>query len=266
MNTAELGRAHARFCLVASTLVLGACCGAPTDDVIIGSPMERWDHNRTVAIEEWTYETSESPFAPPSARSVGLPVFSTEALASPYGALDERGDWSGVPPRGGRLGADGLPEAWLRPAFLGVALPLSDDETDHAESDRVDLIDFLSAGPHANAGLERLPLAGSLPEDTAARFAPILTLLSNEAMLATRESIVAWARDHGVHTSRDILDPRFLQSSFADRVALKVEGFWFVLFMPDLDPRQFSRLIVAPDRGERRDAPQGELVGGGGPP
>jgi hypothetical protein len=216
---------------------LAACC--PPRTVTMGSPYERYDHNRT----------SELVFPPvQEARTL------KDEMYTPFGSES----FPKVSATGQTKKPDRLPEANIVPIFTGVALPLSDEPGANGDSDRKDLVDYLAAGPLAKAGVDRKPTSGG----DAEVYRPILDFLASTACISGGESQIA-KQLPGVEIdfASRVIDARFELSSFAETVGLKYKDFWFVLYrLPKANC--YSRLVVVPVRSKGQDF-SGKKPGGG---
>jgi len=216
-------------------LLLSACCGSPA--VNLGPPHDRYDHNRTLIINEWEYMKWDTGAAPVR-KTVQLDRLNRDAVYTPRG--HEAAPRAAEPPKG----KDGLPAAHLVPVYTGVALPLSSEPVAEV-SDREDLIDYLGQGGLAHQGVEVPDMPAALPQETEKKFRLVLELLSSKERLESRARVLEWAEKHALESTFRIVDSRYLAVSFADRVALEHHGFWFVLFrLPDTDA--YTRLVVVP--------------------
>ena len=216
---------------VALVLVAVAVGGCSRAVLAIGSPFDRYDHNRTVPLR--------------GATPAGIRV-TDEMLAVGGSPAFPRLQVDGTRP------ADALPAANLVPVFTGVPLPLSREPIAGARSDHDDLVDFLAAGPNAQAGVEPGETAGDAV--TAARcYAEILALLSSPDRLAGGAAgLRAWARCCDVTFADDVVDPRYRARAFAEIAAFRYRQYWFVLYrLPQTTA--FSRLVVAPVPITRQD-------------
>ena len=157
------------FCCVVLILIVGVLGTSCVQRVVIGSPYERYDHNRTLPIA--------------IAGLVDLGCLAGQGLRDevyvPYGSgYFPTAEYVGRSP-----GRDQLPAANLVPIFTGVSLPLSSVAQGNGESDRDDLIDFLAQGPLAKDGVERGATMGDRVA-AAAAYGPVLLAEAVAAALA----------------------------------------------------------------------------------
>ncbi|MHC4943158.1 MAG: hypothetical protein ACYTG7_09090 [Planctomycetota bacterium] len=224
-----------RFILPVLLLLLFlASCNSSSPRVCIGPPQDRYDHNRTLFIGQWTYKKWTEADEPEN-MILELDRLAKDAVYTPIG--DDSA------PRA-FLGEDGLPAASLVPIYTGVPLPLSKESAGET-SDLEDLIDFLGSGPLAHQGVETPEMAGALPDEQKAKFQAMIDLLASESYLADRKRVVAWAKKNKVEWTFDIIDARYPAAAFSDRMAILYEDFWFVLFSP-INEESFTRLVVVP--------------------
>ncbi len=221
------GRAALGLAL-AALLFWGAACSRT--QVVIGSPDQRYDHNRTREVSIMAGD------------SAGAAATLEAACFAPYA----REGWPSV-----RVGdcpspADGLAHAVLVPVFTGVPLPLS--SSGPGSDDRADLLEFLAAGPLAKAGIERPDATGDLALADR-EFRPVLDIMASaDALRGSPEEVTARLAAIHIKAPRvNIVDSRFSPLSFAHRLAFRVRRFWFILFRA---PGQaaYSRLVVVPER------------------
>lgn len=226
---------------VGLVLVAVAVGGCGRTVLAIGSPFDRYDHNRTRPLQ--------------GAGPAGTIRLTDEMLAVTGSAVFPRLHMAGG------SSADSLPAANLVPVFTGVALPLSAAPVPGARSDHDDLVDFLGAGPNAHAGVEPGDMAGAIAAVTARCYADVLTLLSSPAGLgAGAKGVRAWAACCDVTFADEVVDPRYRSGAFDEVTAFRYRQFWFVLYrLPDA--AAFSRLVVAPVPITRQDFGQ-KAVGG----
>jgi len=205
--------------------LLHGCCTAPAL-IRIGSPHDRYDHNRT------------RPIASPVLRD-GKPTKVVDQAYAPVG--NPFPVVASVPPESS---ADALAVAHLVPIFTGVALPLSSAPTADGRSDRDDLVDFLADGPNAQHGVTPGDLSGDIAA-TAVRYEALLDVLQSEDMLQTGGRIDQWAAAHGIASTKRVVDARYRSRAFAETLALYCDNFWFVLYRLPTNQR-FTRLVVVP--------------------
>lgn len=197
--------------------------------VVIASPYERYDHNRTkkISVEKNSSKTIWILLKDEDYTLLGSENFSKA-----------RHNEECVP-------ADNLPVANIVPIFTGVPLPLSSETLPGVQSDRSDLIDFLAAGPYAQAGVERGDVVGDL-KDVEIKYKPVLDFLGSVKHLSqNREAIFENLSHLKIKKALEVRDARYRLRFFADVLAFGYEKFWFVLYkLPGKD--SYSRLVVVP--------------------
>lgn len=203
---------------------VAGCCG-PTV-VHLGSPHDHYDHNRTRRIVSQAIRDGKPTVVPEEAyRPKGFEA------AFPSATYE-----SAAP------AADGLKAAHLVPTFTGVPLPLSDETFPDWDSDRADLIDFLAEGKGAQVGVGRGETTETLLGPIETAYKPMLDLLASDS-IGDREQLLEWVANHDAKWTDRILDSRYRSRAFANRVAINLGDYWFVLFqLPDQDT--FTRLVV----------------------
>jgi hypothetical protein len=217
---------------VFTIMILGVSCGPKQRVVIISSPYERYDHNRTKKIiiefsgtaEEKSFEIKDEDYIPRGSKK-----FPAAHYTGKISTVDE------------------LPVANLVPIFTGVILPLSDDSSvGSARSDREDLIDFMAEGPLAQVGVEPGDMAGDI-ETTRKLFKPLLDLLDSEEELeGDREQMInRLSSKLDIVIADEIIDSRYRLRAFSDVLGLCYEKFWFVLYKTRRTD-YYSRLVVVP--------------------
>jgi hypothetical protein len=214
--------------LVFAVLLFEAACS--TKIAMIGSPYDRYDHNRQQKIAApFGNETEKAP-----ERVIVDEVYIP--FGSPY-FPSVRG--------GGDAGGDHLPAANIVPIFTGLMLPLSDAAVGGMESDKRDLIDYLAGGPSAKDGVERTAMVGDI-RTAEEIYKPILSLLgSKEYLSEAKSAIIKSVSLPAVDFADEVIDSRYSLSSFQDVLAVAYKDFWFILFkLPDKD--YYSRLVVVP--------------------
>ena len=217
---------------VFTIMILGVSCAPKQRIVIISSPYERYDHNRTKKIViEFPGTTEEKPF---EVKDTDYIPIGSKRLPSAY--YDEMS-----------RAADELPAANLVPVFTGVILPLSDDSTTSSgRSDREDLIDFMAAGPLAQVGVEPGDMAGDI-ETTSILFTPLLDLLDSEEELeGDKEQIIKRLSSKlDIVVADEIIDSRYRLRAFSSNLGFCYKKFWFVLYKTRKTD-YYSRLVVVP--------------------
>jgi hypothetical protein len=206
-----------------SLLLLAACQPML---IVVGSPYQRYDHNRT---------------QPVSMPSKGSTLVANEAYI-PVGSNDFPRLVANVP------STDGLPVANLVPVFTGVPLPLASALVSSGRSDQDDLLDYLGSGPEGEHGVEPPSTAGELTEITKAEYKKVIELLTSKELLRSKEQIIKWAKNSDIpkkHLVSKWVDPRYLSISFEEALAVQYKEFWFLLYrLPERE--SFSRLVVIP--------------------
>jgi hypothetical protein len=248
--------------ILAVSIASGCSTGPsePGDLVVIGPPRDRFDHNRTLAINKWL--ASDEHGAP---QTISLPRLDLNGVESPAGSDNP----NPRPPRDSQPADDGLPNAQLRVRFNGIYLPLtkpvepSPASRGQARTDWDDLLHFLASGPAAHEGLEKRLGAGQSKQATEAEFAPILAILEDGQALRSREALKSAADHRRLRITDNVVDSRYADGELAKPLAIYHHKFWFVFFArrPEtaLDP-PFSRLVVVPDRQATRGPESGEPV------
>jgi hypothetical protein len=227
------------FAVVSTLLILAVGC-ATAVVVHMGSPYERYDHNRTRAILMSASTGSAETVSRLLGDEVYRPSGSEYFPSAQYAEKDSS--------------TDILPAANVVPLFTGVSLPLSTVPVKDGRSDRDDLIDFLAEGPYAQAGVQ----AGETMGDTkSARtaYAPVLDFLgSREHLSEGRAQVVRRLSGLNVVFADEVADSRYRPRAFADVLAFRFEKFWFILYQL---PRNnyYSRLVVVPEGGKAQDFP-----------
>ena len=218
-------------------LVVGCCTTAV---VHMGSPYDRYDHNRTRAIV--TLMTTGGP----------------EAVTRVPGDEAYRPSGSEYFPRAkyaeSDINTDSLPAANVVPLFTGVSLPLSSIPVKDGRSDRDDLIDFLAEGPNASVGVQPGETMGDTKASQLA-YAPVLEFLgSMETLSGGRAQVARRLSSLNVVFANEVVDSRYRLRAFADVLGFRFEKFWFILYqLPHND--HYSRLVVVPTRGRAQNFP-----------
>ena len=232
---------HMRITLFAAvSIVLISLVGCTTVVVHMGSPYDRYDHNRTRAISisatKGLAESDPLVVGDEDYRPSGSEYFPT--------AQYEENDSS----------TDTLPAANVVPLFTGVSLPLSAVPVRDGRSDREDLIDFLAEGPYAQVGVQAGETMGDT-KSTRIAYAPVLDFLgSRERLSGGRVQVVRRLSDINVVFADEVVDSRYRLRAFADVLAFRFEKFWFILYqLPRND--HYSRLVVIPERRKAQDFP-----------
>jgi hypothetical protein len=228
--------------VVSSSLILTAgCCHTEDTAVSLGSPFDRYDHNRTrrLAIQDPGDTVGEAPAGAPLARFHFYEIADYAPQAKQQFVVE-------FLHKDARAQSDNLSPAILVPTYPGVMLPLSDapiTECAMCKSDRADLVDFLATGPAAQAGVQAPEMAGDLKR-AERDFKPILDVLTRgdltrldgaglKKLLPQKE--VVWAAA--------VNDTRYAAGAIGTTLAFRYRCFWFVLYRY---PNQsgFTRLVV----------------------
>ena len=222
------------------SIVLFLVVGCTTVVVRMGSPYDRYDHNRTRAI----ITSIAAGSAEAVTRVLGDEVYrpsGSEYFASAQYA--ENGS-----------STDTLPAANIVPLFTGVSLPLSAVPVKDGRSDRDDLIDFLAEGPYAQVGVQPSETMGDTKSAQLA-YALVLDFLgSRERLSGGRAQVVRRLSSLNVVFADDVMDSRYRLRAFADVLAFRFEKFWFILYqLPRND--HYSRLVVVPERAKGQNFP-----------
>jgi hypothetical protein len=218
-------------------LVVGCCT---TVVVHMGSPYDRYDHNRTRAIITSITTGSTEAVTRVLGDEVYRPSGSEYFLRAQYAENDSS--------------TDILPAANVVPLFTGVSLPLSAVPVKGGRSDRDDLIDFLAEGPYAQVGIQPGETMGDT-KSTRIAYAPVLDFLgAREHLSGGRDQVVRRLSSLNVVFADDVMDSRYRLRAFAGVLAFRFEKFWFILYqLPRND--HYSRLVVVPERGKAQDFP-----------
>lgn len=217
---------------LAAAVATTSCVSPDANTLIVGSPYERYDHNRTQKLVT----------APTQA---GTNIDRVE-IYSPFGsALFPRAQLAGAE------SSDSLPGANVVPVFTGVPLPLSTAAVASEISDRDDLLNFLARPLHA--GVKR-PRGAIDLKGVADAYRPLLEFLeSKDDLSGTWQQVIARLRSRRIlefrqrDIARRIRDPRYdLDNSFTEVLAFRVRPFWFVLYRVR-GYSHFSRLVVVPE-------------------
>jgi hypothetical protein len=226
------------FAVVSIILILVVSCS--TVVVHMGSPYDRYDHNRTRAI----LISAATGSAETVTRVLGDEVYRPSGSEYfPSAQYAENSD-----------STDTLPAANVVPLFTGISLPLSIIPVKGGQNDRDDLIDFLAEGPYAQVGVEPGETMGDTKSIRIA-YAPVLDFLgSREHLSGGRAKVVLRLSKLNVVFADDVVDSRYRLRAFADVFAFRFEKFWFILYqLPRND--HYSRLVVVPERGKAQDFP-----------
>ena len=224
----------------AVSIVLILVVGCSTVVVHMGSPYDRYDHNRTREI----LMTATTGSAETVTRVLGDEVY--RPSGSEYFPSAQYAENSSS--------TDTLPAANVVPLFSGVSLPLSSVPVKDGRSDREDLIDFLAEGPYAQVGVQPGETMGDTKSVQIA-YASVLDFLgSGEHLSGGRAQVVRRLSSLNVVFADDVMDSRYRLRAFADVLAFRFEKFWFILYqLPRND--HYSRLVVVPERGKAQDFP-----------
>jgi hypothetical protein len=225
----------------AVSIVLFLVVGCYTTAVVsMGSPYERYDHNRTRAILTPVSLGSEERVTRVLGDEAYRPSGSEHFPRVKYAESDSS--------------TDTLPAANVVPIFTGVSLPLSTAPIKDGRSDRDDLIDFLAEGPYAQVGIQPGETMGDT-QSTQMAYASVLDFLgSREGLSGGRAQVVHRLSSLNVVFADEVLDSRYRLRAFADVLAFRFEKFWFILYqLPGND--HYSRLVVVSKRGKAQDFP-----------
>jgi len=222
----------------AVSIVLIWVAGCSTVVVHMGSPYDRYDHNRTRAI--LTSATTEP--AAPVARVPGDETY--RPSGSEYFPRAQYAESDGS--------NDALPAANIVPMFTGVPLPLSVVPVKGGRSDREDLVDFLAEGPTAQVGVQPGDTMGDT-KSTRIAYAAVLDIFGSKELLSGgRDQVVRRLSGLNIVFADQVVDSRYRLRAFGDVLAFRFEKFWFILYqLPRSD--HYSRLVVVPDRGEAQN-------------
>jgi len=226
--------------IAAVSIVLFLVVGCTTIVVHMGSPYDRYDHNRTRAI------------------LTSITTGSTETITRVLGDEAYRPSGSEYFPRAKYAESDSstdtLPAANVVPVFTGVSLPLSAVPVKDGRSDRDDLIDFLAEGPYAQVGVQPGETMGDT-KSTQIAYASVLEFLgSRERLSGGRVQVVRRLSGINVVFADEVVDSRYRLRAFADVLAFRFGKFWFILYQLPGNAH-YSRLVVVPERGKAQDFP-----------
>ena len=234
-NKMEVKSLPNRLCvlivLVITVLSVGCCHIA-----IIGSPYERYDHNRTQTVFAKCADGAtlfQGTLTDDIYKLEGSRLFPHASYKDRYSEGDQ------------------LPVANVVPVFTGISLPLTDVAVgEKGLGDRTDLIDFLSTGPLKRAGIELPDMTGDHGA-TAIAYGDALDLLSSMQYLkGDRKQIVASLEAKNLKIADEVVETRYFFSSFSDILAFRQGDFWFVLYkLPEHN--YYSRLVVVPATSSR---------------
>ena len=226
--------------IAAVTIVLFLFIGCTTITVHMGSPYDRYDHNRTRAILVPVTLGSEEMVTRVLGDEAYRPSGSEYFMRAKYAESDSS--------------TDTLSAANVVPIFTGVSLPLSTVPVKDERSDRDDLIDFLAEGPYAQVGLQPGETMGDT-KSTQIAYASVLEFLgSRERLSGGRVQVVRRLSGINVVFADEVVDSRYRLRAFADVLAFRFEKAWFILYqLPGNN--HYSRLVVVPERGKAQDLP-----------
>jgi hypothetical protein len=234
-----IGRMRASF-FAAVSIVLLLVVGCTTVVVRMGSPYDRYDHNRTRAIITSITAGSAEAVTKLLGDETYRPSGSEYFLRAQYAENDGS--------------TDTLPAANVVPLFTGVPLPLSSVPVKAGRSDRDDLIDFLAEGPYAQVGVQPGETMGDTKSAQIA-YAPVLDFLgSRDHLSGGRAQVVRRLSSLNVVFADEVVDSRYRLRAFAGVLAFRFEKFWFIIYqLPRID--HYSRLVVVPERGKGHNFP-----------
>ncbi len=226
------------FSIALTVMIFGVSCAQKV--AMIGSPYERYDHNRTQKIVITMHTDTDKTVTKSVVDEVYIPSGSAYFPTAQYKErLSE---------------TDNLPAANIVPIFTGVPLPLSSAPAKEGRSDREDIIDFLAEGPYVQAGVQPGETMGDT-KSAEITYKPMLDFLgSKEQLSEEREQIIERLSYLNVDLADEIIDSRYRLRSFTDVLALSYEKFWFILYkLPGNSC--YSRLVVIPARIKGQDFP-----------
>ena len=237
-----IGRMRTSF-FAAVSIVLFLVVGCCTTVVVhMGSPYDRYDHNRTRAIITSITTGSTEAVTRVLGDETYRPSGSEYFLRAQYAENDNS--------------TDTLPAANVVPLFTGVPLPLSSVPVKGGRSDRDDLIDFLAEGPYAQVGVQPGETMGDTKSAQIA-YAPVLDFLGSRESLSggSAQVVRRLSSLNVVFADEDkVVDSRYRLRAFAHVLAFRFEKFWFILYQLPRNDR-YSRLVVVPERGKAQDFP-----------
>jgi hypothetical protein len=216
-----------------SALIFMCNCGKET--VVVGSSFDRYDHNRSKSIciiskpGDTLYKglIADECYSPHGSKSFPRVVFKNDSL-----------------------GKDGLPSAITVPLFNGIRLPLQTTSTNKEQSDKSDLIDFLSTGPLAQAGVSIPDMSGDAKATEIAYASALDFLSSTNNVEGNRTTVISRLKSSGLKIADEVIESRFRQRAFADILAFKQGDFWFVMYKPPT-LNYYSRLVVVAATSKR---------------
>ncbi len=250
--------------IVLIVLLLGIGCKSETKILKIGSPHNRYDHNRTKKIIiKLPYERikpildfytpKDKDCEPKEKQEQGDFVLSISKLENGNYRPKGSKEFPSAQFEGNNGAPDELPAANIVPVFTGVRLPLSDNSVPNTgKSDRADLIDYLLAGPLAHAGIKPKKLTGII-DTIKITYKDLLDFLgSKEKLTGERKQIIErFSPGLEIEIADEVVDSRYRIRSFSDVLGLRFKEFWFILYkLPGLD--HYSRLVVVPVRFKRQ--------------
>lgn len=232
--------AKTSFFVAVSIVLFLVVSGCTTVVVHMGSPYDRYDHNRTRAIITSITTGSSESVTKVLGDEVYRPSGTEYFLRAKYTENDSS--------------TDTLPAANVVPMFTGVPLPLSAVPVKGGRSDRDDLIDFLAEGPYAQVGIQPGDTMGDTKSARIAYAAVLDFLGSREHLSGGRDQVVRRLSSLKTFFADKVVDSRYRLRAFADVLAFRFEKFWFILYqLPRYD--HYSRLVVVPERGRDQNPP-----------
>ena len=224
---------RSRFSYVLALLLLCLCS---KDVVYLGPAVSRYDHNRskTIIIQSKSGDTlfsglvSDNIYTPKGSKVLPVVTFkNSDSLAK-----------------------DNLPPANLAPIFNGIMLPLQDTSQGKEQSDKKDLIDFLSKGPLAQCGVTIPDMSGD-SKGTSIAYKEALDFLSSiNNLRGGRDTVISKLKGRNLPIAGSIMESRYRDRAFSNILGFKQNDFWFVLYkLPGMD--YYSRLVVVPATSKR---------------
>lgn len=214
-------------------------------NIYMGSPYERFDHNRTRPLT-----------AVPGSNQPNLDNIRTfDDSYTPYGSEDYPTLFYNTPNPGKRA----LPDANLVPVYTGLSLPIKSCKPDNNDkalfcpegtrqrSDRDDLIDYLASGRFEYVGVEPKDAPGG-PDQAEIQYRPVLELLGKKIKTENWKNHIANNLEGDVEFPDQIFDARYFRESWKNPIiGFRFQHFWFILYAYKKS-EHFNRLVVIPVR------------------